>query len=123
MVLVDTSVWVSHLRRREIRLVALLEAFQVLTHPFVIGELALGNLRQRLEILAYLAALPRAEAVDAEHVLAFIERRHLAGSGLGYVDVHLLAAAALAGTSLWTEDRRLAAVARGLSLNYAAARP
>lgn len=116
MILVDTSVWVDHLRRRNERLGSLLLDGQVLGHPSVLGEVALGNLRRRDEILGLLSELPRARAATDDEVLAFIERHALHGSGVGWVDVHLLAAAALSRASLWTLDRRLATVASRLSL-------
>ncbi len=117
MILVDTSVWIDHLRVDNAVLKRLLSAGHVLTHPFVIGELALGEMRQREIILAALSDLPRAEpATDAE-VLAFINREALFGRGIGYVDVHLLAAVRLtAGAELWTRDGRLRRVAEELGL-------
>lgn len=119
MILADTSVWVDHLRRGEPALVDALEAEQVLMHPFVLGELACGNLRNRRELLTLLGQLPRGPVATDEEVLAFIERRALMGRGIGYVDVHLLASAAIAGGSrLWTHDRRLAAVAAELDLAH-----
>jgi predicted nucleic acid-binding protein len=110
--LVDTSVWVDHLRAGNPTLAGLLESGLVLTHPFVVGELALGNLRQREIVLNALADLPSAKiATDAE-VLSFIGREALFGRGIGYVDVHLLAAVRLtAEATLWTNDKRLHRVA------------
>ena len=116
MILVDTSIWVDHFRRSNERLAALLVDGRVLGHPFVLGELALGHLRRREEILGLLSELPRAKSASDEETLTFIERHALAGSGVGWVDVHLLSAAALSRASLWTLDRRLAAVASRLSL-------
>ncbi len=112
MILVDTSVWVDHLRVDDSVLADLLDEDLVLAHPFVIGEIALGNLRRREAVLKDLARLPKAlVATDAE-VLHFIAEHALAGSGCGYVDVHLLAAALLTGSSLlWTHDKRLDSVA------------
>jgi hypothetical protein len=112
VILVDTSIWVEHLRHGVPRLAALLEGGEVLVHPFVIGELACGRLRQRAAILALLAELPAVDAVTHDEALAFVAARKLEGSGLGWVDVHLLASATLAGAPLWTGDRRLAAAAR-----------
>ena len=114
--LVDTSVWIDHLRRRNATLVALLEQARVWTHAFVIGELACGNLARRAEVLASLAALPQVPAVPHPEVLAFIAARRLMGRGLGWIDVHLLAAALLAKTPFWTLDTRLATVAAELGL-------
>lgn len=117
MILVDTSVWVDHLRRGDGALATALEAEQVLMHPFVLGELACGNLRNRRELLALFRRLPHGPVATHEEVLAFIERRALMGRGIGLVDVHLLASVALAGTArLWTRDRRLAAVAAELDV-------
>jgi len=119
MILADTSVWIDHMRGRRSRFSAALENDLVLVHPFVIGELACGNLRDRNEVLALLHDLPLAVAATDAEVLAFIERRKLMGRGLGYIDVHLLASAALSGTArLWTHDRRLAAVAVQLGLAH-----
>ncbi len=118
MILVDTSVWVDHLRRGDARLRALLESSRVLSHPFVIGEIACGSLAGRAVVLELLGNLPMAAAADAGEALAFIERQRLHGKGLGYVDVHLLAAVALTpGVRLWTRDKRLHAI--GQALGYA----
>lgn len=120
MILVDTSVWVDHLRDGAPALAAALEQGRVLTHPFVLGELACGNLKKRGEVLQLLGELPAAPMATDPEALDFIERRALMGRGIGYVDVHLLASVALAGTAqLWTRDRRLAAVAADLELAYA----
>lgn len=117
MILVDTSVWVDHLRTGDRRLVQLLDAEQVFTHPFVIGEIALGKLPRRNLILATLRFLPEVLVAAHEEVLEFIERYQLFGSGVGYVDAHLLAAIKLtAGTGLWTRDKSLRAVAERLAL-------
>ena len=114
MVLVDTSVWVDHLRRGNDDLVTLLEEAQSLCHPFVIGELACGNLSQRDRILSLLGALPQAPVAEHAEVLELVESRRLHGQGLGWIDMHLLASALLAGCPLWTLDRRLASAARKL---------
>ena len=117
MILIDTSVWVDHLRVGDAALERLLDSGAVLGHPFVIGELALGNLRQRNFVLNALRELPQATAVADEEVLHFIDRRALFGLGIGYVDAHLLASARLtADAKLWTRDRRLRAVAMRLGL-------
>lgn len=119
MILVDSSVWVDHLRLGEPELADLLEAGRVLMHPFVLGDLACGNLRDRAETLGLLGQLPSIEVASDEEVRYFIEQRALAGRGIGYIDAHLLAAAALAaGARLWTRDRRLEGVARGLGLAW-----
>jgi hypothetical protein len=117
VILVDTSVWVDHLRAGDETLTDLLENGRVLVHPFVVGELALGNLRQRHVILGYLQDLPQVEVATNGEVLQFIERHDLAGLGIGYVDVHLLASTQLtSGSSLWTRDKRLSAIAEQLGL-------
>ncbi len=117
MILADTSVWVDHLRASDKALAARLDAGMVLAHPFVIGELALGNLRQREIVLNALADLPHASVATDAEVLHFIERHALFGRGIGYIDAHLLAAAQLtAGTELWTNDKRLNGVAIQLGL-------
>ena len=117
MILVDTYVWVDHLRASNTMLASLLDAAMVLMHPFVIGELALGNLRQRETVLSALADLPPAiVATDAE-VLHFIDRHTLLRHRIGYIDIHLLAAARLTtGARLWTRDKRLHAIALQLDL-------
>ena len=117
MILVDTSVWVDHFRRGNARLAAVLEGAEVLCHPFVIGELACGDLGPRREILSRLAQLPQAPPASHEEVLAFIESRRLMGSGIGWVDAHLMSSAVLAGAPLWTLDKRLAEIARSLEIH------
>lgn len=120
MILVDTSVWVDHLRDGAPALAAALEQGSVLMHPFVLGELACGNLKNRSEVLRLLGDLPAAPLATDPEALNYIERRALMGRGIGYVDVHLLASAALAGAArLWTRDKRLAVVAADLKLAYA----
>jgi predicted nucleic acid-binding protein len=117
VILVDTSVWVEHLRSASAILGALLDNGGVLGHPFVLGELALGNLRQRDDFLRALQRLPQATSASHLEVLQFIDREALYGRGIGYVDAHLLAAARLtAGSKLWTRDRRLQTVAGQLGL-------
>ncbi len=122
MILVDTSVWIDHLRAGDDELTELLNGSRVLMHPFVLGELACGNLRNRKEVLRLLKDLPSAAVATDEEVLFFIERHALMGRGIGigYVDAHLLAAVALEGSSrLWTRDKRLRALANELALAYA----
>lgn len=119
MILVDTSIWVEHLRSRNATLAAELGAGRVLAHPFVIGELACGNLQNRREVLDLLGRLPSVPTATHAEALGFLDRRALMGRGIGFIDVHLLASAALAApTRLWTRDRRLAAVASELDLAY-----
>jgi predicted nucleic acid-binding protein len=111
VILVDTSVWVDFLRVRDPAMVSLLETNQVCSHDFVIGELACGNLRNRTQILGLLQSLPRLAAAAEEEALFLIENRHLMGRGIGYIDVHLLAATTLGGARLWTKDKALRAIA------------
>ena len=123
MILADTSVWVDHLRANDKALAALLDTGAVLAHPFVIGELALGNLRQREIVLNALSDLTHASAATDVEVLHFIDRHTLFGRGVGYVDAHLLAAAQLTvGAKLWTKDKRLHDVAVELGLAMTPAR-
>lgn len=115
MILVDTSVWVDHLRRGDARLAEMLERGAVVIHPFVIGEIACGTLSSRSTVLDLLQDLPAAVVAASEEVLGFIERHVLHGQGIGYVDVHLLASVALTqGAKLWTRDRRLRVAAEEL---------
>jgi predicted nucleic acid-binding protein len=117
MILADTSVWIDHLRASDGSLIGQLEAGRVVMHPFVIGELALGNLRHREVVLGLLAELPSVSVALDPEVLHFIDGHELAGRGIGYVDAHLLASVRLTpGCVLWTRDRRLHAVAAGLGL-------
>jgi predicted nucleic acid-binding protein len=117
MILVDTTVWVDHLRAHDKKLAELLDAGAVLMHPFVLGELALGHLNPRSTILHMLAQLPALGTVTDTEALAYIERNKLIALGIGYIDVHLLAAVQLAaGTTLWTRDKRLRTVAEKLGL-------
>jgi predicted nucleic acid-binding protein len=119
VILVDTSVWVDHLRRGDARLAALLESASVLIHPFVVGEIACGSLSERTTVLELLQDLPAAAVAEAGEVLAFIERHRLGGKGIGYVDVHLLASVALTpGAALWTRDKRLASVAGAMDVAF-----
>ncbi len=120
MILVDTSVWVDHLRASDERLVGLLDTGRVLAHPFIIGELALGSLARRKTVSSALANLPQATVATDAEVLHFIDHNTLFGRGVGYIDVHLLAAVRLtAGASLWTRDKRLHGIAAQLGLAIA----
>ena len=110
MILVDTSVWVDHLRNGNHRLQALLERNEVLIHAFVIGELSCGTLKKRAEVLGLLQALPRAMPATDEEAMALVERRRLWGRGAGWVDIHLLASAILSHARLLTLDKRLSAL-------------
>ena len=107
MILVDTSVWVEHFRSGSSGLEALLNEGQVACHPYVIGELACGNLKNRTGILSLLQELPRVIQADDDEILRFIEEHRLMGKGVGYVDIHLLASALLSRVTLWTADQRL----------------
>ena len=119
MILVDTSVWVDHLRTGDPQLVALLEQPGVLMHPFVIGEIACGSLKNRALIFDLLNDLPAAAVAEAHEVLSFIEHHALDGKGIGYVDAHLLASTVLTdGAKLWSRDKRLQAVAEMLGCAY-----
>jgi predicted nucleic acid-binding protein len=119
MVLVDTSVWIDHLRSSSEALGDLLEAGKVVTHPFVIGELACGNLRNRREILALLDSLPQGPRAEPDEIRFFIDKHSLAGRGLGLIDMHLLASGQLGGYPLWTKDKRLKSGAEALGLGFA----
>jgi len=116
MTLVDTSVWIQHFRSGSRRLKTLLEDGEVVTHPFVIGELACGNLGNRAEILDLLGRLPQTPTAEHHEVMALVAGRRLYGRGIGWVDAHLLAAALLVDSGLWTLDRPLATVAAALGV-------
>ncbi len=117
MILVDTSIWIDHFRQGEIRLEQVLADGAAMVHPFVIGELALGNLRQRDVILEALAALPQATVAEPDEVLGLVTAEALYGRGIGYVDAHLIASVRLTPEAvLWTRDKRLAAIAEELGI-------
>lgn len=118
MVLVDTSVWVSYLKDGNAELAKLLNGGGVLCHPFIIGELSLGNLKEREIILSYLKLLPMSVEAEYEEVLLFIENSRLMGKGIGYVDAHLLASAVLTDVPVWTFDKKLAQAADSLNIRY-----
>ena len=117
MVLVDTSIWIEHIRKPNSRLTGLLEAGLVSMHPWVVGELACGNLADRANTLYLLGLLPQIAVATEDEVLFFIEKHDISGRGAGYLDMHLLAAAALGSQKLWTRDRRLKDIASSLGLN------
>lgn len=119
MIIVDTAVWIDHLRDGDQKLAWLLEHGAVLAHPWVTGELALGSLRGRDEILRLLEELPQAQVATSAELLAFIGAHELHGLGMGYVDAQLLAATMLTRAVLWTRDRRLLAAAEGLGIAHA----
>jgi hypothetical protein len=119
LILVDTSVWVDHLRRGDAGLVDLLERSIVIMHPFVVGEIACGSLQDRESILELLQDLPAAAVAEGDEVLGFIESHVLHGKGIGYVDVHLLASVALTeGAKIWTRDKKLRLVAQMMGCAY-----
>jgi len=117
LIIVDTSVWIDHLKAGDARLVELLGRGRVLAHPFVTGELALGSLHQRAAVLGALNDLPQALVAREDEVMTFIETQKLYGTVIGYVDAHLLTAARLTpGVTLWTRDRRLREASARLQL-------
>jgi len=119
VILVDTSVWIDHARSSDAELVKLLSRNRVLSHPFVVGEVAMGSFKQRDVFLAQLRDLPQAMMAQDDEVLGFIARHALFGLGIGYIDAHLLAAAQLTpGAVFWTRDTRLRAAAQKLSLAF-----
>jgi predicted nucleic acid-binding protein len=117
VILADTSVWIDYLRAGGARMAERLDAGEIATHPFVIGEISLGSLRHRATIMDDLAQLPRVKAATDEEVASFVEMHTIYGRGVGWVDVHLLAAVRLTpGCTLWTRDRSLGAVAADLNV-------
>lgn len=117
MILVDTSVWIDHLRSGDERLVRLLNDGKVLAHPFITGELALGNLANRQAVLISLQNLPQSAVATETEVFRLIEEKHLFGLGIGYIDAHLLAAVLLTpGSVLWTRDKRLTSASTRLGI-------
>ena len=118
MVLVDTSVWINHLRNNDRHLEKLLFNGSVVCHPHIIGELACGNMKNRQEIISLLQALPQISLADFEEFLFFIEQNQLHGKGIGFVDIHLLASAKLGQLPLWSADKRLQSVSASLNLEY-----
>ncbi|HEX3675037.1 MAG TPA: PIN domain-containing protein [Rhizomicrobium sp.] len=122
MILVDASVWIDHVRAPDDMLLNLLQTRTVLTHPFVIGEISLGHVRRRDAVLAELQNLPQSQLAGDDEVLNLILGKKLFGLGIGYIDAHLLASSMLtAGSSIWTRDGRLRAVAEKLGLSAGAA--
>ena len=117
-ILVDTSVWIKHLREGDKNLVRLLEQGFVACHPFIIGELACGGIKNRNEIISLLNDLPSTDILDHYDIVEFIEYRKIMNKGIGYVDVHLLASALVSETPLWTFDKALKKVANQLSIEY-----
>ncbi|MFC1884285.1 type II toxin-antitoxin system VapC family toxin [Thermodesulfobacteriota bacterium] len=118
LILVDTSVWIRHLRESEINLIHLLEQGLVACHPFIVGEIACGGIKNRKEIIDLLNDLPSTDILDHQDIMEFIEYRKIMNKGLGYVDVHLLGSALVSETSLWTFDKALRKIANQLSIGY-----
>ena len=116
MILVDTSVWVDHLNKAEPELIKLLNLTMVCIHPFIIGELSCGNISNRFEILTLLKSLPRIEPAFEEEVYALIDNKKLYGIGVGYIDIHLLAAALINDLKIWTTDKALKKTAQKLNI-------
>lgn len=122
MILADTSLWVDHLGKGDEPMQALLDRREIVIHPFVIGEISLGSLRHRQRVMSDLLALPPTVVAQHDELPAFIERHELFGSGIGYVDVHLLAATMLTPeTRLWTRDKRLNDAASRLGVAFSPA--
>ena len=117
-ILVDTSVWIKHLREGDKNLTRLLEQGLVACHPFIIGELACGGIKNRHEIVSLLNDLPSTNILDHCDIMEFIEYRKIMNKGIGYVDVHLLASALVSETPLWTFDKALRRIANQLSIEY-----
>jgi predicted nucleic acid-binding protein len=119
MTLVDTSVWIDHFRRRDLRLNALLDEEMVVIHPAVIGELACGTLPGRARTMVYLQGLPSIPSIaDAEETMFVIESRNLWGKGIGWADAQLVASALISGCKLWTRDKQLQSVATSLHIAH-----
>ncbi len=118
MILVDTSVWINHFRFCSPLLVKLLDQQRVLLHPFILGEIACGNLTQRKEIISLLHVLPTVQTADHDDILYFIDQHNLMGRGVGLVDVHLLASCMIERCPIWTADKRLKAVAQELETAF-----
>ena len=117
-VLVDTSVWIKHLREGDKNLIQLLEQGLVACHPFIIGELACGGIKNRHEIISLLNDLPSTDVLDHYEIMEFIEYRQIMNKGIGYVDAHLVGSALVSETPLWTFDKALRKIAHQLSIEY-----
>lgn len=118
MVIVDTSIWVDHLRKGSLHLEKLLLEAQVACHPFIMGELACGNIKNRNEFLSLIQTLPMAPTINLDEFLYFTEQNKLMGKGIGFVDIHLLASARLSEIPLWTSDKKLKSVSMELNIAY-----
>ena len=117
-ILADTSVWIKHLREGDQNLIQLLEQGLVACHPFIIGEIACGGIKNRSEIISLLNDLPSTDILDHSEIMEFIENRKIMNKGIGYIDVHLLGSALVSETPLWTFDRVLRKIAVQLSIEY-----
>jgi len=117
MVLVDTPVWIDHFRNNNTQLIHLLNNGDVFCHPYVIGDIACGNIQNRIEILSLLQSLPQSLPVEHEEILIFIENNNIMGQGIGYIDITILASEILSGLSLWTIDKRLKTIAAKFDTN------
>ena len=118
MIIVDTSVWINHFNSSDLDLVVLLESNRVLMHDFVLGEIACGSLKARIQKLELLNDLPKSAVADISEVLFFIEKNKLMSKGIGFVDTHLLASASISKCKVWTYDKRLQLAAEQLKLSY-----
>jgi predicted nucleic acid-binding protein len=118
LVLVDTSVWINHLREGDKNLAILLQNELVACHPFIIGELACGNMKNRNEIINLLNALPSTPLLEHDEIMDFIEGRNIINQGIGYVDVHILGSAIISETPLWTLDKSLKKIAKQMAIEY-----
>ncbi|MBD3223815.1 MAG: PIN domain-containing protein [Caldithrix sp.] len=116
MILVDTSVWIDHLHKTNLHLNRLLEEGLVYIHPFIIGELACGNIKNRDEIIKLLQNLPEVKTTDHDEIIYFIEKHKLHGKGLGYIAIHLLASCKIGNTKLYTHDKKLITIAKELNV-------
>ena len=117
MILVDTSIWINHFNKSNSGLIELLNSAQVCIHPFIIGELACGNISNRIEILSLLKSLPLVDTVLDDEIFTFIENKKLFGIGLGFIDVHLLASVLIHNVKIWTGDKSLSKAALNLGIN------
>ena len=118
MVLADSSIWIDHFCKANDELKELLNSDRILTHPFILGELCIGNFRKRDVVLTMLKLLPKAIVASDEEVGVFIEKHQLYGLGVGYIEMHLLASAILTKTRLWTGDKKLKEIAINLGCAY-----
>ncbi len=118
LVLADTPIWITHLREGDQHFIQLLEQGLVACHPFIVGELACGSLKNRKEIIQLLEALPMVDVLDHSEIMEFIESRELMSRGIGYVDTHLLGSSLVSNAPLWTLDKSLKKVAKLLNTEY-----